>query len=801
MTELTPGSLFAERYRVDRLLGRGTTGWVYLVEDTIRREPAVIRVIYEDLVVDAGGWDHLVAILRRITAVNHPACMRFHDFNRWEQWIYLVGEYVRGKPLLDTIENLDAELDPTTLSEWVEQSVEGLLAISPPLGHGGLKPSNLLVTAQGQLKILDGGLATIVSPEKRKATAMALGEVGYLAPEHFADEKPLGFLADQYSLGQIWLSVGLSLAERKSVEPEMARLQRQLLGFAKRMIVRDPADRFATPEALEVASRNLRTGGRAEMASTGFDFAAGYRTVRGRLVLLSLCLLLVFGLGWFFWGRDAGANRDWTPELVELQTRWQAHHRDRMAFLSTLPPESMGVDAFWAALDPATETDWLTRLTTMKLRQGSWGVGTQIAKYQELESKLIAFQETRMQVIRCRDNLRALEGLRDQLVAMESDAKDRLIDPAPNGARAIEEVFDRIKRRSFLQALDAGEASRRQIETYLRGPVARAATEARDGQARWRASLAEKNLPLLEPNGNPSELITTATQQEAAGQFSSALGNLLKAATYYREWNSEWNEVSAASADHWENSLGLRFVRFGVGRVSVWETRVIDFAVYVFETGADARYLWREAAEDLRSGPLHPVVSISDLDARRFCQWLTVRDRERGLIDDGWEYRLPTDREWSVLAGLTDEGGESPFERHLEMRDHWPWGAVSVPKAIRGNYFTPPNGDPSNNYRECDPYYTTAPVGRFSPNRLGLYDIGGNVWEFTANRMLVSDESIPNTNRAVRGGSWRTVSLEAMRTGFRLPRRYDRPDIGFRCVLAPIDAGLLSPNAKLQIAD
>jgi serine/threonine protein kinase len=194
------------------------------------------------------------------------------------------------------------------------------------------------------------------------------------------------------------------------------------------------------------------------------------------------------------------------------------------------------------------------------------------------------------------------------------------------------------------------------------------------------------------------------------------------------------------------NSLGMKFAAVGDVQFSVYLTTRKDFEAFATAAGLKSE-AWKNPG--FKQAPDHPVVNVTWREAEAFCKWLTEKERKAGLLKGGEIYRLPTDAEWSKAVGLPAEMGATPEERDMGVQDVYPWGNQWPPPAGSGNYAG----------EECDteipiPGYNdgfrnTSPVGKFRVNAFGLYDMGGNVWQW------VSDYwNSENRAKTLRGGSW-----------------------------------------------
>jgi len=246
-----------------------------------------------------------------------------------------------------------------------------------------------------------------------------------------------------------------------------------------------------------------------------------------------------------------------------------------------------------------------------------------------------------------------------------------------------------------------------------------------------------------------------------------------------------------ALKDGFTNTLGMKFVLVKGTKVMfcIHEVRYKDYAAYAAESqGVDGA--WKDQTSDgyaiTERNEDHPVVKVSWEDAQKFCAWLSKKE--------GKLYRLPTDAEWSIAVGI---GRSEKWKKEttpatvFQDQNEFPWGGDLPPKTKdqAGNYSDEsrkakaPHGDVQYLENYDDGFPTTAPVMSYQPNKLGLYDLGGNVWEWC-------EEWYDNAqkDRVHRGGSWNDGHYRGnLLSSYR---NHDIPGFrhnctGFRCVLVP----------------
>jgi serine/threonine-protein kinase len=203
-TTLEPGQVLAQRYRVQRLLGKGGMGAVYLADDEVLHELVALKVISAAFAADEQA---MIARFRREASaarkVSSPAVIRIHDLGEARPGLlYLSMEYFAGRTLAEVI----AQRGLVPIKDVLDilgQVCTGLEAAHQAgVIHRDLKPSNVLVGERGAVKIIDFGLATTAMGEGLTATGAILGTPHYMAPEQVRG-KPVDARSDIYALGAL----------------------------------------------------------------------------------------------------------------------------------------------------------------------------------------------------------------------------------------------------------------------------------------------------------------------------------------------------------------------------------------------------------------------------------------------------------------------------------------------------------------------------------------------------------------------------------------------------------------------
>jgi predicted Ser/Thr protein kinase len=270
---LSEGTMLHERYRVRRVLGKGGMGAVYLVEDTkLYGKLWAVKELLERF-LDSGDRAEAVAQFQReakiLVGLRHPNLPQIVDAFEERGRHYLVMEYVEGQTLEEMLESApEGALPEEQVLGWASQVcdvLEYLHSHDPPVIFRDLKPANIMITPEGQVKLIDFGVARLFDPSKGTDT-LKMGTVGYAPPEQYAGQGQTTPRSDVFALGATLYE--LLTGDNPEAHPFVFQPVRQLNRRVStqtsltidKAVQLDPDARFASARVMRAALQGRRQG-------------------------------------------------------------------------------------------------------------------------------------------------------------------------------------------------------------------------------------------------------------------------------------------------------------------------------------------------------------------------------------------------------------------------------------------------------------------------------------------------------------------------------------------------------------
>jgi serine/threonine-protein kinase len=201
------GTLFAGRYDIQSILGKGGMGIVYKAHDRELDDLVAIKTLRSEVLsADPTLLDRFKQEIRLARRITHPNVLRTHDLGESNGLKYLSMEFVKGLTLKHLLET--GEILPTPVGLRIAKQVCAGLAAAHEVGviHRDIKPQNILIEPTGGLKIMDFGIARLTEDRGMTATGTVIGTPDYMSPEQ-ARGLPLDFRSDIYSTGVVLYEV------------------------------------------------------------------------------------------------------------------------------------------------------------------------------------------------------------------------------------------------------------------------------------------------------------------------------------------------------------------------------------------------------------------------------------------------------------------------------------------------------------------------------------------------------------------------------------------------------------------
>jgi hypothetical protein len=264
MQPLAIGTVLRNQYRIVRLVGGGGMAWVYQVEELPAGSGRLwalkeLRPQTEDRTERAVAQNLFQQESRLLRELDHPNIPKIADFFEEQGRACLVMEFIWGESLEKRLTSTNAPLLETDVLKWAIQlcdALEYLHGLQPPIIFRDMKPSNVMVTNTGQVKLIDFGIARTYKVGKKRDT-VAMGSENYAAPEQWGKGQT-DARSDLYALGATMYHLLANMAPTPAFLPSEplplgnynAALSKKTIAIIEKAMVRDRQRRFQS--ALEM---------------------------------------------------------------------------------------------------------------------------------------------------------------------------------------------------------------------------------------------------------------------------------------------------------------------------------------------------------------------------------------------------------------------------------------------------------------------------------------------------------------------------------------------------------------------
>jgi len=301
--ETLPRGTIIDKYRIDRLLGKGGFAAVYRATHLLLNTQVAIKLLRPQVLE---RHPHLAKLLyeeaRYAARIDHPNVVKVFDVTHSASITYIVMEHIDGRSLADTIARQGPLPWPRVVEIGAAVAAGLKVALHARLIHRDIKPANILLGKRGEIKIVDLGLvlrAGALDPDLGDAEPggagtggggaagpgdgaahgrpAAIGTYGYMAPEQALDPERIDFRADIYALGATLYEAAVGVppfpirdharclemhAREAPTPPEQRRpdLPAALSALLLRMLAKKPDDRFPSYDALAEALAQVAAG-------------------------------------------------------------------------------------------------------------------------------------------------------------------------------------------------------------------------------------------------------------------------------------------------------------------------------------------------------------------------------------------------------------------------------------------------------------------------------------------------------------------------------------------------------------
>ncbi len=195
------GQIFAGKYAITGEIGRGGMGVVYKAEDIKLKRTVALKFLPTEFMRLPEARDRFIREAQAAAALSHPNICTIHEVEEADGQPYIAMEYVEGESLRQKVAKGPMTAD--AVADIAVQVASGLEAAHEQgIIHRDVKSANIMVTAEGQARIMDFGLAKMLGQEQLTRESMTIGTVAYMSPEQ-AQGEDLDKRTDIWSFGVV----------------------------------------------------------------------------------------------------------------------------------------------------------------------------------------------------------------------------------------------------------------------------------------------------------------------------------------------------------------------------------------------------------------------------------------------------------------------------------------------------------------------------------------------------------------------------------------------------------------------
>src|SRR6476661_1327797 len=252
---------------------------VFLARDLLLDRPVALKVLFPEFAADRSFVERFRREARSAANLNHPNIVSIYDWGEEEGTYFIVMEYVEGRPLRQVIRE-DGPIAPQRAAEIGADIAAALsFAHKNNVIHRDVKPGNVLISPNGQVKVTDFGIARAASGGAQEAltqTGAVMGTATYFSPEQ-AQGRPIDFRSDVYALGIVLyemvvgrppfynenpVAVAYQHVRERPVPPRQRnpKIPVAFESVVLKALAKNPVNRYASAEELRSDLLRFRSG-------------------------------------------------------------------------------------------------------------------------------------------------------------------------------------------------------------------------------------------------------------------------------------------------------------------------------------------------------------------------------------------------------------------------------------------------------------------------------------------------------------------------------------------------------------